>query len=152
MATPIPESLLCGLVNTHYIIKVIPACQEQRTPEIVVLNKGTWDKHFDELDGWSLEIKLKKPGEKIMFPLRAEAMWRRDIGGMHASVVDKNKVTLVFHIKANVCKADKPVLSVRDFDAGPFCRVFTSTSSSDLEREWLKQNPAKSGSTLTLGS
>jgi hypothetical protein len=131
------DQLHHGIVAALAAIKVIPSSQAPRSPEIVLLGKGSSHSELAEFPHWSSVISVD--GTALYFPLRPEAEWRRNIAGQHSAVVNKKTVTLIFKIHLDISKPEKPVFSVRDFDAGPFSATFRSTNWGELELKWLSQ-------------
>mmetsp|Transcript_11597 Transcript_11597/g.28951 ORF Transcript_11597/g.28951 Transcript_11597/m.28951 type:complete len:84 (+) Transcript_11597:980-1231(+) len=78
-------------------------------------------------------------------------MWRREIGGKHAAVVNKKQVTLVFQISISLMNPERPMFQVRNHDGGPFARSFMAASTGKLELEWLSQNGSDDQVELRLG-
>ena len=141
-------NLLPGQVAVLKAMHVVDASRDPRAASLVVLEHGTWNNQLAGMNDWVASVTTLGGGEQ-RFPLRAGAVWRRNVSGKHAAVVGKASVTLIFEIKLSLSHPEKPVISVRDYDLGAFGRSFSSPSLGTVELEWLSQGP-EGGNGLSL--
>jgi hypothetical protein len=133
------STLLPREVRAVEVVKVIPASQSPRHCEIVVLGNGRWGQNLENLPGYTLKGYQSAGAKAVPFPLRPGATWLRIIGGPHARVLGKDKVTIRFEISMSSTNPARPLFWARDFHEGPFSPSVSSVSQGALELAWLSQ-------------